>query len=53
MQQPGLVGSNYVPKSAINQLEIWQEAKFDPAQIDTELTWAQAMGMNYAAAERR
>ena len=24
-QQPWLIGSNYVPKSAINQLEMWQE----------------------------
>jgi hypothetical protein len=31
-QQPWLVGSNYVPKSAINELEMWQEATFDPAQ---------------------
>jgi hypothetical protein len=45
-QQPWLVGSNYVPKSAINQLEMWQEATFDPAQIDLELGWAEAMGMN-------
>jgi Cellulase (glycosyl hydrolase family 5) len=45
-QQPWLVGSNYVPKSAINQLEMWQEATFDPGQIDTELGWAEAMGMN-------
>ena len=45
-QQPWLVGSNYIPKSAINQLEMWQEATFDPAEIDTELTWAEAMGMN-------
>jgi len=44
-QQPWLVGSNYVPKSAINQLEMWQEATFDPAEIDTELSWAEAMGM--------
>jgi hypothetical protein len=44
--QPWLVGSNYVPKSAINQLEMWQEATFDPAGIDTEFGWAQAMGMN-------
>jgi hypothetical protein len=46
VQQPWLVGSNYAPKSAINQLEMWQEATFDPVQIDTELTWAEAMGMN-------
>lgn len=45
-QQPWLVGSNYIPKSAINQLEMWQEPTFDPAQIDKELTWAEAMGMN-------
>src|SRR5258706_14677883 len=45
-RQPWLIGSNCVPKSAINQLEMWQEATFDPVQIDKELTWAQAMGMN-------
>jgi hypothetical protein len=45
-KQPWLIGSNYVPKSAINQLEMWQEATFDPVEIDTELTWAEAMGMN-------
>ena len=45
-QQPWLVGSNYVPKSAINQLEMWQAATFDPVEIDKELTWAEAMGMN-------
>lgn len=45
-QQPWLIGSNYIPQSAINQLEMWQEATFDPVQIDKELTWAEAMGMN-------
>jgi hypothetical protein len=45
-QQPWLVGSNYIPKSAINQLEMWQEETFDPVEIDKELTWAEAMGMN-------
>jgi len=45
-QQPWLVGSNYIPKSAINQLEMWQEATFDPDQIETELTWAESLGMN-------
>ncbi len=45
-QQPWLVGSNYIPRSAINELEMWQEASFDPAQIDRELSWAEAMGMN-------
>jgi hypothetical protein len=45
-RQPWLVGSNYVPKSAINQLEMWQEATFDPDEIEKELSWADAMGMN-------
>jgi hypothetical protein len=45
-QKPWLIGSNYTPRSAINQLEMWQEATFDPAQIDQELAWAEAMGMN-------
>src|SRR5260370_24896481 len=45
-QQAWLVGSNYVPKSAINQLEMWQEETFDADQIEKEFTWAEAMGMN-------
>ena len=36
-QQPWLVGSNYIPKSAINELEMWQEPTFDPTQIEKEL----------------
>ncbi|GLQ88014.1 hypothetical protein GCM10007898_15830 [Dyella flagellata] len=40
------VGSNYVPSSAINELEMWQAATFDPARIDQELGWAQGLGMN-------
>lgn len=45
-QQPWLVGSNYVPADAINQLEMWQQATFDPQEIDKELGWAQSLGMN-------
>jgi hypothetical protein len=43
--QKWLVGSNYIPADAINQLEMWQEASFNPAQIDKELGWAQGIGM--------
>ncbi len=43
--QKWLVGSNYIPTDAINQFEMWQEASFNPAQIDKELGWAQGMGM--------
>lgn len=45
-QQPWPVGANYVPRDAINQLEMWQAATFDPKEIDLELGWAQAIGMN-------
>jgi hypothetical protein len=45
-QQPWLVGSNYIPASAINELEMWQESTFDPQQIDRELGWAEGIGMN-------
>lgn len=44
--QPWLVGSNYIPSDAINELEMWQAQTFDPAQIDKELAWAEDMGMN-------
>src|SRR3569833_1173424 len=44
-KQKWLVGSNYIPADAINELEMWQEASFNPAQIDKELGWAQSMGM--------
>ena len=45
-QQAWLVGSNYIPKSAINELEMWQADSFDAAQIDKELGWAESLGMN-------
>jgi hypothetical protein len=44
--QPWLVGANYTPASAINQLEMWQAETFDPARIDRELGWAEGIGMN-------
>ena len=45
-KQPWLVGSNYNPASAINQLEMWQADSFDPKRIDLELGWAEGLGMN-------
>ena len=45
-QQAWLVGSNYIPAYAINQLEMWQADTFDLAQIDKELGWAESIGMN-------
>ena len=45
-KQPWLVGSNYIPSTAVNQLEMWQADTFDPARINLELTWAEDLGMN-------
>jgi len=44
--QPWLVGANFIPSNAINQLEMWQAETFDLATIDRELGWAQQLGMN-------
>ncbi|HEX4935858.1 MAG TPA: hypothetical protein VFV33_21910, partial [Gemmatimonadaceae bacterium] len=41
-----LVGANYVPSTASNELEMWQAATWDPATIDRELGWAESIGMN-------
>jgi hypothetical protein len=41
-----LVGANYAPASAINQLEMWQAETWDPRRIDQELGWARGLGMN-------
>ena len=43
-KQGWLVGCNFTPSNAINQLEMWQEDTFDPQQIDKELKWAQDLG---------
>jgi Cellulase (glycosyl hydrolase family 5) len=45
-KQPWLVGSNYNPANAINELEMWQANTFAPTTIDRELGWAQSLGMN-------
>lgn len=44
--QPWLVGCNFLPSNAINQLEMWQSETFDPATIDRELGWAESIGFN-------
>jgi hypothetical protein len=44
--QPWLVGCNFVPSTAVNQLEMWQADTFDEATISRELGWAAGLGMN-------
>jgi len=45
-KQPWLVGANYGPRTAINQLEMWQAETFDARAIDEELGWAKSLGFN-------
>jgi hypothetical protein len=44
--QPWLVGCNYIPSNAINQLEMWQMETFDIDTIDYELGCAESLGFN-------
>lgn len=41
-----LCGSDFIPSSAINQLEMWQAETFDSTAIDRELGFAESIGMN-------
>jgi hypothetical protein len=45
-KQPWLVGANFIPSNAINELEMFQAATFDPAINDKELGMAESIGMN-------
>lgn len=45
-KQGWLIGCNYIPSSAINQLEMWQEETFDRPTIERELSWAADLGFN-------
>ncbi|MGV9800470.1 1,4-beta-xylanase [Mycobacterium sp. NPDC003449] len=44
--QGWLVGANYIPANAVNQLEMFQAETFDLQRIDTELRIARLMGFN-------
>lgn len=44
--KPWLVGCNFIPSTAVNQLEMWQKETFDPETIKRELGWANDLGFN-------
>jgi hypothetical protein len=44
--QGWLVGCNFAPSTAINQLEMFQARSFDPVTLDRELGWAESLGFN-------
>jgi hypothetical protein len=41
-----IIGANFIPSTAINQLEMWQADTFDPKTIDRELGYAEGIGFN-------
>ncbi len=45
-KQGWLAGANFLPSTAINQLEMWQADSFDPITIDRELGWAENIGFS-------
>jgi len=45
-KQGWLVGANFMPSNAINQLEMWQAETFDTVTINRELALAESVGMN-------
>ena len=45
-RQPWLVGANFIPSDAINQLEMFQAATWNPQLNDKELGMAEGIGMN-------
>jgi len=45
-RQGWLRGCDFIPSTAINQLEMWQAESFDTATISRELGYAQAIGLN-------
>ena len=43
---PLIVGCNFLPSTAVNDVEMWQAETFDAATIDRELGWAHDIGLN-------
>ena len=41
-----LRGCDFIPSTAINQLEMWQAETFDSATINRELGYAESIGLN-------
>lgn len=44
--QDWIRGCDFIPSTAINQIEMWQRETFDPATIDKEFGWAEELGFN-------
>src|SRR5580704_11045620 len=44
--QRWIVGCNFIPSTAVNEIEMWQKETFDTITIDRELKWLSQLGMN-------
>ena len=44
--QGWLVGCDYIPSDAINQIEMWSSDTYNHDLIDKELSWAEDLGFN-------
>ncbi len=45
-QYSWLRGCDFIPHTAINQLEMWQKETFDTTAINTDLSYAESIGLN-------
>lgn len=45
-KQPWIVGCNFLPSTAVNDVEMWQAETFDQETIDRELGMAESLGFN-------
>jgi len=45
-KQPWFAGCNFIPSTAVNQIEMWRGESFDEQTIDRELALAEGLGMN-------
>ena len=45
-ERPWMIGCNYIPSTAIHQLEMWSNESFDEETINRELGWAAGLGFN-------
>lgn len=43
-RRPWIVGANYLPASAVNELEMWQADTFDPTAMEREMALARGLG---------
>ena len=46
VREVSVIAANYVPSTAVNQLEMWRADTFDPKTIDHELGMAESIGLN-------